>query len=80
MEWKDTIDKTSGCFLDANTLGDTLTSKGIAPNKKIVTHCQGGIRAAHAALTLELLGYKDVRNYDPSWNDWGNRQDTPIET
>ena len=80
MEWKDSIDKSTGCFLDAKTLEVAFTSKGITPNKKIVTHCQGGIRAAHAALTLKLLGYKNVRNYDPSWNDWGNRQDTAIET
>ena len=79
MEWKDTIDKATGCFVDGKTLKNLLTNKGITPDKKIITHCQGGIRAAHAALTLQLLGYENVRNYDPSWNDWGNRLDTPIE-
>ncbi len=29
--------------------------------------------------TLRLLGYDRVRNYDASWNEWGNRDDTPIE-
>ena len=28
---------------------------------------------------LRLLGYDRVRNYDASWNEWGNRDDTPIE-
>ncbi len=29
--------------------------------------------------TLRLLGYDRVRNYDASWNEWGNRDDTLIE-
>jgi 3-mercaptopyruvate sulfurtransferase SseA len=27
---------------------------------------------------LRLLGYDNVKNHDASWNDWGNRDDTPI--
>ena len=29
--------------------------------------------------TLKLLGYERVKNYDASWNEWGNRDDTPID-
>jgi thiosulfate/3-mercaptopyruvate sulfurtransferase len=28
---------------------------------------------------LKLLGYDKARNYDASWSEWGNRDDTPIE-
>jgi 3-mercaptopyruvate sulfurtransferase SseA len=24
------------------------------------------------------MGYDNVQNYDASWNEWGNREDTPI--
>lgn len=27
---------------------------------------------------LRLMGYNDVRNYDASWNEYGNRDDTEI--
>jgi 3-mercaptopyruvate sulfurtransferase SseA len=27
---------------------------------------------------LRLLGYDHAKNYDASWNEWGNRDDTPI--
>jgi 3-mercaptopyruvate sulfurtransferase SseA len=27
---------------------------------------------------LRLLGYDRAKNYDASWNEWGNRHDTPI--
>ena len=31
-------------------------------------------------VTLSLLGYENVRNYDGSFGEWGNRDDTPIIT
>jgi 3-mercaptopyruvate sulfurtransferase SseA len=27
---------------------------------------------------LRLMGYDRVKNYDASWNEWGNRDDTAI--
>jgi 3-mercaptopyruvate sulfurtransferase SseA len=29
-------------------------------------------------LVLKLMGYDRVKNYDASWNEWGNRDDTAI--
>ena len=41
---------------------------------------RGGYRAAHAYLTLRLLGYPRVRNYVGSWKEWGDREELPIQT
>ena len=27
---------------------------------------------------LRLMGYPNAANYDASWDEWGNRDDTPI--
>jgi len=48
-------------------------------NKRVIPHCQTGIRSTLAYLAFRLMGFKDPANYDDSWIIWGNREDTPIE-
>lgn len=56
-------------------------ARGITPDKEIIAHCQLGIRAAHTWFVLKhVLGYPNVKNYDGSWQEWGNRDDLPIDS
>ena len=46
----------------------------------IVAYCRIGERSSHTWFVLTfLLGYKNVRNYDGSWTEWGNMVGAPIE-
>ena len=79
LEWTHNLTSDpSKRWKSADELKAMFEAAGVTPDKEIVTVCQGGIRAAQAFFTLNLLGYDKVRNYDGSFSDWGNRDDTPI--
>jgi thiosulfate/3-mercaptopyruvate sulfurtransferase len=65
-------------FLPAEDLQRLLDDAGINHDHPTITYCQGGIRAAHAAFVLTLLGYQNVSVYDGSMREWANRKDTPL--
>lgn len=80
LEWSRFVSRDDRrVFLPAEELRRLLEEAKVPPNAPVLTYCQGGIRAAHAAFVLELLGFPHVRVYDGSMRDWANRDDTPLE-
>jgi thiosulfate/3-mercaptopyruvate sulfurtransferase len=46
-----------------------------------ITYCRIGERSSHTWFALTyLLGYRDVKNYDGSWTEYGNAVRAPIVT
>lgn len=53
---------------------------GLHAGEDVIAYCRIGERSSHTWFVLTyLLGYKNVRNYDGSWTEWGNRVGAPIE-
>jgi len=50
----------------------------IPKNSEVVVYCQGAYRAANTFLALKKIGFKNVRVYLGSWQEWGNK-DLPVE-
>ncbi|HEY7802556.1 MAG TPA: sulfurtransferase [Dehalococcoidia bacterium] len=79
IEW---TDATAGdnVLKSPDELRAMYAAAGVTPDKEVIAHCQLGIRAVHTWFVLKhVLGYPNVRNYDGSWQEWGNRPDSPIE-
>jgi len=56
------------------------SENGLQPTDDIVAYCRIGERSSHTWFVLTyLLGFKNVRNYDGSWTEWGNLVRSPIE-
>jgi thiosulfate/3-mercaptopyruvate sulfurtransferase len=57
-----------------------LDQKRLDPAKPTIAYCRIGERSSHTWFVLKyLLGFKDVRNYDGSWTEYGNLIAVPIE-
>ena len=80
--WEDTLDPVSKRFKSASDIERVYRSRGIQASDEVITYCQVGMRAAHDLFTLALIGHDltKLANYYGSWEEWGNRDDTPIKT
>ncbi|MEM1211951.1 MAG: rhodanese-like domain-containing protein [Planctomycetota bacterium] len=65
---------------NAEALRKLHVEAGITPDKHIVLYCQTATRVSLPYLVLKDLGYPNVHIYDASWFEYGNRDDTVIET
>jgi thiosulfate/3-mercaptopyruvate sulfurtransferase len=80
--WEDTLDPATKTFKSAAEIQQLYRGRGVQPSDEVITYCQVGMRASHDLFTLALIGHdlKKLANYYGSWEEWGNREDTPIKT
>jgi len=80
--WEDTLDATTKAFKPAADIAKLYGDKGITARDEVTVYCQVGMRASHDLFTLALIGHDltKLANYYGAWEEWGNRDDTPIKT
>ncbi len=71
-----------GTFKSADELRAIYeTEQKLRADEPTITYCRIGERSSHTWFALTyLLGYRDVKNYDGSWTEYGNAVRTPIVT
>ncbi len=67
-----------GCLLAPDELARLLEEAGFVRGRVVVTHCQGGGRAALAALACARAGFGPVVNYYLSFGDWARDATCPV--
>jgi thiosulfate/3-mercaptopyruvate sulfurtransferase len=56
-----------------------LDQEQLDPNEDTIAYCRIGERSSHTWFVLKyLLGFKNVKNYDGSWTEWGSLVGVPI--
>ena len=81
--WHDDLVTTGSTTVwkPVEALRATYVAQGITPDKYVIVYCNTGTEASHAYFTLKfLLGYPDVRVYVPSFTQWAENADWPLES
>ena len=69
-----------GSFRSADELKAIyLEEQGLVPDEEVVAYCRIGERSSLTWFVLtELLGRKNVKNYDGSWTEYGSLVGVPV--
>ncbi|MCL1875645.1 MAG: rhodanese-like domain-containing protein [Synergistaceae bacterium] len=68
IEWTNALDSSTRLLKSKSEL-EAIYSAAIG--KKVIIHCQTGVRSAHTYFALkEVVGVAEVYNYDGSWIEW----------
>ena len=79
VPWGKAVDPATGKFLPKEQLAKVYAAEGIDGKQPIITYCRIGERSSHTWFALaKILGYKNVKNYDGSWTEYGNTVGLPI--
>ena len=81
IPWNMAVRPETGEFKTAEELRKIYTpDAGLRPDQEVIAYCRIGERSSLTWFVLTyLLGFKNVRNYDGSWTEWGNLVNVPIE-
>ncbi len=79
LYWADLLDAKTRKLLPAAEIADRFAKVGVKSGEPVVISCGSGLTACILALGLHLTGRNDWKVYDGSWDEWGRRQELPVE-
>ena len=78
--WTKLMNNDSKSFKSNEEIEQLVKDIGINDkNENIVVYCFKGARSSNSYVALKKAGYKNVKNYIGSWNEWSRYPELPID-
>ena len=80
IEWYNFMERTEGLpyFKSPEKVRALCAEYGLYPDDDIIIYCFKGARVSNTFVALQLAGFKHIRNYLGSWNEWSRDDKLPI--
>jgi thiosulfate/3-mercaptopyruvate sulfurtransferase len=80
LEWHNFMDTSNGIthFKSPDQVRAICAQAGLYPDDDIIVYCFKGARASNTYIALKLAGFRHIRNYYGSWNEWSRDPDLPV--
>lgn len=78
--WKEKFASDEKVVSDKKLQKIFIKQNGLDRDKEVITYCTGGLEASmNWYLLTQELHFKDVKLYDASMKEWGNKKTTPMQ-
>ena len=80
IDWNNFLENTDKIkhFKSPEQVRAICAQAGLYPDDDIIIYCFKGARASNTYIALKLAGFKHVRNYYGSWNEWSRNASLPV--
>jgi len=81
VEWYRFMDTNQAIphFKSPEEIRSICAQVGLDVDDDIIIYCFKGARASNTYIALKMAGFKKVRNYYGSWNEWSRHPELPID-
>jgi thiosulfate/3-mercaptopyruvate sulfurtransferase len=81
IEWYDFMEKREKIprFRSPEEIQSLCARVGVKPDDDVILYCFKGARAANTLAAMKEAGFRNVRMYFGSWNEWSRDPALPIE-
>lgn len=78
--WKEKFSQNEKLEDDSKLKKIFLQENELSADKEVITYCTGGLEASmNWYILTQYLEFKDVKLYDASMKEWGNKKETPMQ-